>query len=213
MKILLLGGLCLASPGFALIEGQVFMGWDQGSFSGSLIHADTSAVQGRGLSASIFVDPIPLIPLALGLVGNLVNDELRDGENNKISSTGHSYSAELMLSSPVSFSGLLPYLKAGRLLAGRYAMTHEIKNATTIAGTRAEAGSEAAYSLSPEGYSLSLGLKYKLLPTINLLAEARIKKEVLNVDSVVIAGKALAASVPAEEQKMLTLLVGASLGI
>jgi hypothetical protein len=189
------------------------MGWDKGTFNGALTANENADVKGSDLSGSVFVDPLPLVPIAIGLVGNLVDAELRDSVDNKMSYAGHSFSGELMLSSPVGFAGLVPYLKVGKIISGSYVLKQEVKKSVTIGGTSAAVGSEAVYRISPQGGSFTVGLRYSLLPTISILGEARIQQEQLRTTKIEFAGTDIAESLPEQKQKSMKLLLGVGVGI
>lgn len=140
-----------ANQGYALIEGQVLMGKRTVSQSGT---DDVSAAETK---ISVYVDPIPLIPVGFGATLATLKPDT-DG-SSELKETSLDVTAWL----PLGIAGFKPYAKLAYILAGDYG------SGVKVSGTK-----------------FAAGLKYSPLPFVGFLLEvekAAVETEYLGVSS------------------------------
>jgi hypothetical protein len=206
---------CCAAPSYALINGQLLLGLGVGksNFEGSLTDHSGRQIKGNSLSASVFVDPFPLVPIAFGLGVSAPKNQFRDNLDNLVTYTGYAFDAEVLVWSPLSLSDFTPYLRVGHVFAGRYTLKHDIKNAVTVDGFATAAGGQNEYQAGVRGNLVGIGLQYRALPMVAIGGELRWQADKLTINKMKVDGSEVSASLPQQSQRQMQVLAGVNVGI
>lgn len=175
--ITFLTGIIISSQSYGLIEGQILLGQRAASLT------DSGDLSGMETKLSVYVDPIPLIPVGAGL--SFANVDL--GSNDNFSSLeGSEISLDITAWIPLGIAGFKPYAKLGYIVSGEYTQD--------VSGTSISADSS--------GTKVSAGLKYSFLPLIAVMIEV----EKSNVTLKYSEGEDI-------ESDNLSVFIGAAVGI
>ncbi len=155
MKVLgiltFLAGFVFCSQGYALIEGQVLVGQRSASISSPGTSYDMTGMETK---MSVYVDPIPLIPVGAGLSFSTI--DLGKEDSQQISGfKGSEISLDLTAWLPLGIAGFKPYAKLGYVISGEYTAT--VNNVDT--------------TFDSSGTKASAGVKYSPLPFISVMLE------------------------------------------
>ena len=97
--------LVFSSQSFALIEGQVLVGQRSASLDASGVSGDGSGTETK---LSVYVDPIPLVPVAAGLSFSTLDlGEIEDYGMSGL--TGSEISLDVTAWLPIGLAGFKPY--------------------------------------------------------------------------------------------------------
>lgn len=145
--------LLVSSQGFALIEGQLLVGQRSISVDSSGTSTDYSGLENK---VSVYLDPIPLIPVGIGITQSIINFDDTEVSGVNYSLKGSETSLDLTAWLPLGIAGFKPYAKVGFIVSGEY--TSEALGTST--------------DLKATGNKIAVGIKYSPLPLIAFMLEA-----------------------------------------
>ncbi|SMF40655.1 hypothetical protein [Pseudobacteriovorax antillogorgiicola] len=154
--------LVMSSQSYGLIEGQILVG----QRSASIDFSDTSYdFSGTETKMSVYLDPIPLVPVGFGLT--MANVDL--GEDGLVSGLkGSEISVDVTAWLPIGIAGLKPYAKLAYVVSGEY--TRTLASVDT--------------DLDASGTKLAAGLKYSPIPLVGLMLEVEKSTIELEADGI-----------------------------
>lgn len=144
--MLLAAGLSISTSSMALIEGQLLIGQRTADFN-------EANFSGTETKLSVYLDPIPLIPVGAGI--SYSNVDLGDDDTIK-NFTGSEISVDVTAWLPLGIAGFKPYAKLGYVVSGEYTFDTLLEGET---------------SLDTSGTKFGIGIKYSPLPLVGFLAE------------------------------------------
>jgi len=168
----LASGLLHSAPAVAFIAGELSIGKSSATWNGRSGSIPLSATT---VSLAAHLDPIPLIPIGFGL--RAYSDTYQDKSQFKLKSSGR-YAPEIMAWLPLG--DITPFVRLGYLLTSRYT---ESTQATSGAAT-----ADMDFSWRGTGPTMAAGIKYSILPLIQLMATYERSAEALTYDSAKVTG-------------------------
>ena len=150
-SLLLASGMLLSGNAFALIEGQLLVGQRTAAYG------DNNDFSGTETKLSVYVDPIPLIPVGAGISYAMV--DLGDDDLIK-NMKGNEISVDVTAWIPLGIAGFKPYAKLGYVVSGEYTYD-QVLGSLPVSSVSGDA----------KGTKFSIGVKYSPLPLVGFMAE------------------------------------------
>ena len=142
----------MSSQSFALIEGQLLIG--QRSASTGDGAGGTIDYSGMENKISVYLDPIPLIPVGFGLtMASIAFDDTDAVKDIKGTETSLDLTAWL----PLGIAGFKPYAKIAYIVSGEYSFTDIASGISSDSKT--------------SGTKFAAGVKYSPLPLVGFMLE------------------------------------------
>lgn len=150
LAVAALGMVLQATPARALM----FLQGDAGMKASTVADGESSELSGYELGGSLHVDPIPLLPVALGW-SMAWSRQMGGGVVREV--VGYELAMEIVgwYSFAVGRNNLSPYVKAGQAIFGAYRVK----------------GADGSAKYAPRGLRLTAGLRWDLLFRFGLLFE------------------------------------------
>ena len=145
---------------FGLVNGNVFYGMYKGDYKPE--SSNNFTLDGSQMTAAVYVDPIPLLPVGFGL-SLQVPDVTGKVDGNDVSYTGLTASLSLKVWSPISFAGFTPYARMGYVVYG--------------AGLIELSSQQMKQEVEVSGLHLGAGVRYSVIPFVGLLFEVESQNE------------------------------------
>ncbi|MEY4630533.1 MAG: hypothetical protein RIQ81_653 [Pseudomonadota bacterium] len=186
---LTVASLAISSNAFAIVSGQVNVGKRTAT---SKVGGSEKTYAADEYGAGVWLDPIPLVPVAFGasmLVQNWDKDDFG------ATTTGSELSLDVKGWLPM-VPVVTPYAKLSYVLAGTIlSETTGLKNKYSVTGTRA-----------------NIGVLYGILPTVSVAGEFGTGSQQIKVDETTVAGVKVSASSPSYDWKTTSYAVGVNVG-
>lgn len=189
MTSLAVAGLVIPGNAFAIISGQLNVGKRTAT---SKISGSEESYAADEYTAGLWLDPIPLVPVAFGasmLVQNWDKDDFG------ATTTGSELTLDVKGWLPM-VPVITPYAKFSYVLAGSIlSETTGLKNKYSVTGTH-----------------LNIGALYGILPTVSLTGEFGMGSQKIKVDESTVAGVKVSTSSPSYDWKSTSYALGVNVG-
>lgn len=164
------GALLMQTPALALVSAQMTVGMRAAKSDGNTYNANEYAISG-------FLDPIPLVPVAVGATMAVQNWDKDDFGASK--ATGSELTLDVKGWVPM-VPIITPYAKLSYVVVGAMVVEQDLEwEGATV---------PAKQTKSTSGTHLTLGAQYGILPLVSAVFEYGIGTEKIKTDDVSIAG-------------------------
>ena len=190
----------VTTPAFALFDAQVMVGkrWYEQEVAG-----ETHGLQAQQISVAAHVDPLPVIPIAVGVGINNMMLNTKDLGEDIDSASVFEAGVEVMAWIPM-VPVITPYGRLHVPVTGKYVVKGKIE----AAGASADYAETATVS----GYHLNVGAKYAPLPLVKLLFEVGMSTQKFKPDEVKVGGTVQPKG-DETDLKSKTFLIGVEVGL
>jgi hypothetical protein len=183
-------GLAISSQALAIVSGQVNYGKRSAS---SKMSGTSDTYSADEYTAGVWLDPIPLVPVAFG--GSMIIQNW-DKDDFGATTTGSQLTLDVKGWLPM-VPVVTPYVKVSYILNG------QILAEST--------GTKGKYSVT--GTQTSLGLTYGILPLVSLAAEYGIGAQKIKVDEITVGGVEVSGTSESSDWNSSAFSFGINVGI
>ncbi len=152
----------LSHIGYSLINVQGLAGMSKGKMT---LNSEAFDLTGTSFEVSAILDPIPLVPVGVGL--DLVAPQWKEKADENSTAKGLSVGGFVTAWSPISLLGLVPFAKMGMRLYSVY----------EFSGKEGLSSITVPYSKAGTGWDFSIGLKCSLIPFLKALFQVHLSGE------------------------------------
>jgi len=191
---------------YAIFDGQLLLGKRYSTYT---TEGNSDTGDGTEVTLAAHVDPIPLVPVAIGAYYTMVDYKLDDDGDAFALDTfsGGHMGVELMAWTPALFANLSLFAKAGYTFYGSY--TGEDNDYALGDGSFTDL--EAEYNLK-NGTKFGAGIKWSPIFLVSALLEVDFTSEKIELDKLKAAGQTYSSTKVKTDVKSTSVLLGVSAG-